>query len=562
MTEEEHHNEPPATQYEIYRDGEWEHLRDTKRDDERATQAVEASRRRTKQIGKNHAANNAIIIEIECVNFMCHSRLHVELGPLINFVVGHNGSGKSAVLTAITLCLGGKAAATNRGASLKSLIKEGEDTSRLTIRLKNEGNDAYQPDLYGDSIIIERQFSRTGTSGFKVKTATGRTISTKKGDVDDIVEYFQLQVDNPMNVLTQDAAKSFITASTPAQKYRFFKDGVQLQALDNDYNLVCNTCDQIEAKFQESQGDLLTLKKEADNARRRHEMLAENEGMRGKKREMGQQLAWAQVTDEEMKLAKLDAGILDIQQQIAEAETTFDAKDVAFQGFEQTLQHAKEKKQKLQEDMAPVLAEEEAAKEAFEQAKIAAKNTHSERTKVKENVAKAKDKVAKAKKDVDQEVKRLEDANGGANARKLGEIQAAQQGALQAKSAFDAHIEKLPQLRAQRDEAQQEVNRIEGLLKKKRGETGDAEKQLANLNNNRGDIWAGFDAKMPGLLRAIQNDNSFDKKPIGPMGRHIKLLDSTWSSVLESVLNGVLTSFLVTSKADQLRLSNLLVSNS
>ena len=38
-----------------------------------------------------------------------------------------NGSGKSAVLTAITICLGGKATATNRGQSLKSFIKEGEE---------------------------------------------------------------------------------------------------------------------------------------------------------------------------------------------------------------------------------------------------------------------------------------------------------------------------------------------------------------------------------------------------------------------------------------------------
>lgn len=45
----------------------------------------------------------------------------------MNFVCGHNGSGKSAVLTAITLCLGGKTAATNRGSALKTFIKEGEE---------------------------------------------------------------------------------------------------------------------------------------------------------------------------------------------------------------------------------------------------------------------------------------------------------------------------------------------------------------------------------------------------------------------------------------------------
>jgi hypothetical protein len=75
----------------------------------------------------NHAAENGIIEEVTCTNFMCHAHLSVMLGPLINFIIGHNGSGKSAVMTALTLCLGGKATATNRGHSLKDFIKEGKE---------------------------------------------------------------------------------------------------------------------------------------------------------------------------------------------------------------------------------------------------------------------------------------------------------------------------------------------------------------------------------------------------------------------------------------------------
>lgn len=75
----------------------------------------------------NTPADNGILESVSCSNFMCHSYLEVPLGPLINFIMGHNGSGKSAILTAITICLGGKATATNRGQSLKSFIKEGTE---------------------------------------------------------------------------------------------------------------------------------------------------------------------------------------------------------------------------------------------------------------------------------------------------------------------------------------------------------------------------------------------------------------------------------------------------
>lgn len=81
---------------------------------------------------ENEAAENGIIESVTCTNFMCHSFLEIELGPLINFIIGHNGSGKSAVLTALTVCLGGKAAATNRGGSLKSFIKEGKELADPT----------------------------------------------------------------------------------------------------------------------------------------------------------------------------------------------------------------------------------------------------------------------------------------------------------------------------------------------------------------------------------------------------------------------------------------------
>ena len=93
--------------------------------EEQATQFT--AQQRSKESKNNEAADNGIIEVVTCTNFMCHEYLEVQLGPLINFIIGHNGSGKSAILTAITICLGGKATATNRGQSLKSFIKEGQE---------------------------------------------------------------------------------------------------------------------------------------------------------------------------------------------------------------------------------------------------------------------------------------------------------------------------------------------------------------------------------------------------------------------------------------------------
>ena len=102
---------------------------DSEEDAERLDEAAKefAARKKARGGRLNQAADCGILQSVTCQNFMCHVKLHVDFGPLINFIVGHNGSGKSAVLTAITLCLGGKATSTNRGQSLRSFVREGSE---------------------------------------------------------------------------------------------------------------------------------------------------------------------------------------------------------------------------------------------------------------------------------------------------------------------------------------------------------------------------------------------------------------------------------------------------
>ena len=88
------------------------------------------------------ASTMGVIERVDMINFMCHRNLSITLGPRINFIIGHNGSGKSAILTAITVTLGGKAQTTSRGSSLKDFILEGAQAAEVRVRLRNGGSDA------------------------------------------------------------------------------------------------------------------------------------------------------------------------------------------------------------------------------------------------------------------------------------------------------------------------------------------------------------------------------------------------------------------------------------
>ena len=75
--------------------------------------------------------------------------------------------------------------------------------SEVTIVLKNQGDEAYRHDVYGDSIIITRRFTKDGSSSYQIKSKAGNKVSTKREELSAICDHMNIQVDNPMNVLTQ-----------------------------------------------------------------------------------------------------------------------------------------------------------------------------------------------------------------------------------------------------------------------------------------------------------------------------------------------------------------------
>jgi hypothetical protein len=79
--------------------------------------------------GTGRPAEVGILVKIYCENFMCHRKLSVTLCPNVNFINGANGSGKSAILAALQICLGARATVTHRGSRLSQLIREGHDGS-------------------------------------------------------------------------------------------------------------------------------------------------------------------------------------------------------------------------------------------------------------------------------------------------------------------------------------------------------------------------------------------------------------------------------------------------
>jgi structural maintenance of chromosomes protein 6 len=81
--------------------------------------------------------------------------------------------------------------------------------AQVTVVLKNRGFSAYKPEVFGKNITIVRTFIKNGSSSYRLLSEQGKTISTRKADLVDICDHMDIQVDNPVSVLTQGIASVF-----------------------------------------------------------------------------------------------------------------------------------------------------------------------------------------------------------------------------------------------------------------------------------------------------------------------------------------------------------------
>ncbi|ERF71388.1 hypothetical protein EPUS_07416 [Endocarpon pusillum Z07020] len=515
--------------------------------EQNATQAV---RDKYREDAQNAPMDCGILESVHVINFMCHENYMFDLGPLINFICGKNGSGKSAILTAITLCLGGKASSTNRGQSLKSFIKEGKENASITVRIRNEGDGAYLPEVYGNTIMVERYFSRSGTSGFKLKSQQNKVVSVRKAELDEICDHFALQIDNPMNVLSQDSARQFIGSSSPADKYRFFVKGVQLEQLDQDYRIVEENLDNSESKLGQKQDDVKILKTKMEKAKQRLAMSDRHEGIRDRQRNFRRQLAWSQVEELERMAENYEVAIQDANRKIAGAEEVAAKLDQDYQAADQESTEATEAYHRAEEEVRKIEDEKKEAKAAQDEIMKGVRDAQADQRQLRESLKNNEAVIKARRREIEEEKERLAELDGGGAAVRLAQLEEAQANAAAAHRAYEEHQALRDGLEARIPEAQQECRERDQPLRAKRDDIERRQRDIENLSRDRNQQDGAFHVKMPALIRAIQNERSFAQPPVGPVGKYVRLLKPEWSSIIEKSFGQTLSSFIVTSKND------------
>ncbi|KAI8374537.1 uncharacterized protein BYT42DRAFT_576698 [Radiomyces spectabilis] len=143
------------------------------------------------------------IVKIILRNFVTYDYCEFHPGPQLNMIIGPNGTGKSTIVCAIALGLGGSTSLLGRAKNIAEFVKTGENEAMIRIELKK---------TTGPNLVIQRNIQ-------KANNATSWRMNNRQTSLKEVlsaIARLHIQVDNLCQFLPQDKVAEFAQLS-PSQ---------------------------------------------------------------------------------------------------------------------------------------------------------------------------------------------------------------------------------------------------------------------------------------------------------------------------------------------------------
>ncbi|XP_063356281.1 structural maintenance of chromosomes protein 6 isoform X2 [Pelmatolapia mariae] len=504
-----------------------------------------------------------VIESITLKNFMCHHSLGpFQFGPNVNFIVGHNGSGKSAILTALIVGLGGKATVTNRGMSLKDFVKTNENTADITVKLRNRGPDAYKKDVYGDSITIEHRLSSDGCRTCRLKSKSGHLVSNKKEELTAILDHFNIQLDNPVSILSQEMSKQFLHSKSETDKYKFFMKATLLEQMKRDYIHIKHTKTVTRQQVERQEECLKDLKQEFLQKKERYENVASFSDMKVVLENLKKAMAWCLVSEKEQLLKQL-------KEDIEKEENNYKPKD--------NLQLCQTKIIQLEKKLQCIKSKIDTLREEQE-------SLSEDNVKLKEQVK----SISKAHKDQEvvyfRALNKLKQSEQEQNLlqEKLNKAKASKSLNSEGDSEYTKRQKTLSNLKEQLAELENKCTHLNQDIKNKHQALLKGKEERDKLRLEERNVQASYESKqkrknqllasrsnklkrfgdqVPDMMSAISEayaTGRFLKRPVGPIGSCISLKDPSLAVAVECCLRSFMKAFCCDNYKDEAVLQEMM----
>ncbi|EIE27067.1 P-loop containing nucleoside triphosphate hydrolase protein [Coccomyxa subellipsoidea C-169] len=496
------------------------------------------------------------IKSIHAEHFMSHQNFEIELGPHLNFITGENGSGKSATLQCLQVCLGARARDTGRSSAAKDLINDQASTAVAKTVLWNTGSDAYQPELYGPTITITRKLTRSGGSYYYLAAHGRSNRQVKRAEVEAIVmDHFNIDASNPIICLTQDNARSFAGNASDEEKYNLYMAATGFDAVLRGLAASEAQVGAWKERLRTVQEQLKEKFERITEIKGTMQEMEEVDSWQAEMDHLNKCIAWVGVLDMRGEAARCRVQVEeDLPRQIVEAEAAAHEKGAELEIANADFDAKKVEEQQLTAEMQQFHAEQKqlvaAAKSTDKAHRQAAQAAERAQTAL-ENKAAELDNARHTEEDLQQQHMQATQDEAAVQAREIHEREQAADAAAAAASCASQALREAEALKMQ---SERELRERQGEARDIEGRVRDIQKELSNLNSSRGDPIAKFGGNdMVRLVQAVDaaaRQGKFSKRPIGPIGQHLSLSDERWASAVEAAIGGGFDSFLVHSQRD------------
>ncbi|KQJ86931.1 hypothetical protein BRADI_4g08527v3 [Brachypodium distachyon] len=491
------------------------------------------------------------ISRIRLENFMCHSSLHIELGDHVNFITGQNGSGKSAILTALCIAFGCRAKSTQRAATLKDFIKTGCSYAAIVVDINNQGEDAFKPEVYGNLIILERRITDSSSSTI-LKDQHGRKVAHRKDDLTEIIEHFNIDVENPCVIMSQDKSREFLHSGNDKDKFKFFFKATLLQQVNELLETIKDQLNNADSIVEELEKSIKPVMRELDELRQKIKNMEHIEEISHDIDNLKKKLAWSWVYDVDKQIGEQTVKLQKLKERIPACQERIDRNTV------------------LLDELKKELIEKE------ENVRSLAKKTREVHM-MRKNMDDSITEVVKQKVELEAEHDRHTDMLGKMNKRlrqlqaqlrdfQLQHMQHTQVEASQIEediqniqSEIDYAHSNITRLKEDEKEFSEELSGILKSISEITKEITENDKKIQDLKYETDDLLQRQSNKVTAfggqrvlnLLESIERNNRrFKSPPIGPIGAHLQLASDFWSFAVDCAFGNLLDAFIVSCHKD------------
>jgi len=506
---------------------------------------------------------NGVLRALVLENFMNHAHLRVDFDPHVNFIVGRNGSGKSAIVNALIAGFGHRASSTGRNTNTsKSLIMNGAEYALIQVHLANGGEDPFKPEEFGDTIVAEHRLEKQGTGSYRLRNGLdGASRKSSRSEFTELSSHFNIQANNPCALLTQEHAKKFLHQGNEEDRYRFFLQAANLETRKADLNQTHQNVALLSDKLEAAK---LGMVEKEEFARR---CQAEFEGAK-KLKEIQKQvdefeplLGWAMVAQKERELEA--------------HKQTADAAESKVKEDEAICSSANDSRISLEEELAAKERESIEARKKLddfgkraERMRAQAMVARKESKKAKKEVEEIEDmlmgeqqNLVNTKHEYDQAFSALEGSEHAASVQHAQHVRQVSEEASRFEGAIGQYKAEVTRALGEYQTAIDSNRELQATLKERQEELKLKEGELSTLQKGEFDREKALHPQMAELRKLIAREKRFSSPPIGPVALliNVKKEHEKLTQVVEAAIGHAnLLGFIVATNADEVLLRSIM----